>query len=490
MIGTAAAIIGSAVLGAGATMLASSNASKAAKGAADTEYQATQANIAENRRQFDAIQANNAPFRDIGVSAIGALGSSFGLPGYGPAPSMTNRPVASTPVPNAGGLLMTQGQYTDRGTGVGTQAIYPDKTGMVRDPASVGPTDLRSLGGPAGQVPDNYASSDSFRLGTPPAGGSATGGGPGGSVDWMKYLQDNPDALANYNDIHASGRTDALANDPIAFAQFHWQDDGARRPLPMTAATAPQGGGATGPSAPPGYNDPTSPGGYMTGPRPDPGSAPARTPYGALDIGLGSYQKSPYYDFVQSEGLKGLDHVASSMGGLMSGARVKAAERFNNNLASTDYTDWRNYTTGQYNIDRGRADNQYTQDLGQYDADRARSDGLYADDRAFTTGRYDTRNNQLMSLAGFGSASTNATNNAAQSFAQSDAQARMAGATAQGNGQIQGANALTSGINNLVTTGAYLGGRLMSNPTSYYGVNPSYSPPLFTGADSEIAGLY
>jgi hypothetical protein len=41
-----------------------------------------------------------------------------------------------------------------------------------------------------------------------------------------------------------------------------------------------------------------------------------------------------------------------------------------------------------------------------------------------------------------------------------------------------------------VTTGAYLGGRLMSNPTSYYGVNPSYSPPLFTGADSELAGLY
>jgi hypothetical protein len=133
------AIIAAAIATTG-SLLVSNNASKAAKSAANTEYQATQDNIAENRRQFDAIQANNAPFRDVGVSAIGALGSSFGLPGYGPAPSMTNRPVASTPVPNAGGLLMTQGQYTDRGTGVGTQAIYPDKTGMVRDPASVGPT--------------------------------------------------------------------------------------------------------------------------------------------------------------------------------------------------------------------------------------------------------------------------------------------------------------------------------------------------------------
>jgi hypothetical protein len=436
-------------------LLASSNASKAAKSAANTEYQATQDNIAENRRQFDAIQANNAPFRDIGVSAISALGSSFGLPGYGPAPSMTNRPVASTPVPNAGGLLMTQGQYTDRGTGVGTQAIYPDKTGMVRDPASVGPP----MTGPASDA----AAADA-------------------------YIAANPDVAAWIQQGHGDPSLGPNQT-PEQAAAYHYRNSGQAEGRAWPAGAAP-GAGAAGPSAPPGYNDPTSPGGYMTGPRPDPGSAPARTPYGALDIGLGSYQKSPYYDFVQSEGLKGLDHVASSMGGLMSGARVKAAERFNNNLASTDYTDWRNYTTGQYNIDRGRADNQYTQDLGQYDADRARSDGLYADDRAFTTGRYDTRNNQLMSLAGFGSASTNATNNAAQSFAQSDAQARMAGATAQGNGQIQGANAVTSGVNNLLTTGAYLGGKYMTNPGSYYGVNPGYSPPLFTGADSEIAGLY
>jgi hypothetical protein len=369
MIGTAAAIIGSAVLGAGATMLASSNASKAAKGAADTEYQATQANIAENRRQFDAIQANNAPFRDVGVSAISALGSSFGLPGYGPAPSMTNRPVASTPVPNAGGLLMTQGQYTDRGTGVGTQAIYPDKTGMVRDPASVGPP----MTGPASDA----SAADA-------------------------YIAANPDVAAWIQQGHGDPSLGPNQT-PEQAAAYHYRNSGQAEGRAWPAGAATGASGPAGPSAPPGYNDPTSPGGYMTGPRPDPGSAPARTPYGALDIGLGSYQKSPYYDFVQSEGLKGLDHVASSMGGLMSGARVKAAERFNNNLASTDYTDWRNYTTGQYNIDRGRADNQYTQDLGQYDADRARSDGLYADDRAFTTGRYDTRNNQLMSLAGFGS---------------------------------------------------------------------------------------
>jgi hypothetical protein len=77
------AIIAAAIATTG-SLLASSNASKAAKSAANTEYQATQDNIAENRREFDAIQANNAPFRDIGVSALGALGVQLRLVGLRP----------------------------------------------------------------------------------------------------------------------------------------------------------------------------------------------------------------------------------------------------------------------------------------------------------------------------------------------------------------------------------------------------------------------
>jgi hypothetical protein len=62
----AAAVIGGAVVGAGASTISSNKASKASRQAAD-------ATVAENRRQFDLVRQDTAPARELGVGAVGEL---------------------------------------------------------------------------------------------------------------------------------------------------------------------------------------------------------------------------------------------------------------------------------------------------------------------------------------------------------------------------------------------------------------------------------
>jgi hypothetical protein len=468
MITTAAAILGSAVLGAGASMLASHNAASAAEKQGQLTADATAQARAENAREFDTIQANNAPARQIGNSAMSAIGGAFGLEGYGP--SMTGR-VASTPVPGAGGISMTQGQYRDRGTGMGTQAVYPDKTGMVRDPASVGP---------GGGI--SYANTDYG----PPSMTGGPGMGHNGGPTFDAYNTANPDISAEWSRIQAAGGDPRFATegDYLAWHDANYPQE--NRPsyadpnAPQGQPTMTGGPGSTS-GTPAGYNDPTAPNGYTVGPRPMTAPTPSGYTPGSLDVSLGSYQQSPDFNFRLAEGNKALDHVSSSMGGLMSGARLKAAARYNQDFATTDYNNWRDFTANRFDTANNLGNTLAQERIAQSNADRARSDGLYQDDRSYDAGRYDTRNSQLLTLAGFGQNATNSTNAAGQSFAANQGNLLMTGAAAQGNAAVNGANAFTSGVNNLLTTGAYLGGRYMTGGFS--------SPTPGAGYD-ELAGLY
>ena len=53
--------------------------------------------------------------------------------------------------------------------------------------------------------------------------------------------------------------------------------------------------------------------------------------------GYGGFSKSPSYDFVRSEGLRGIERSAAARGMSQSGAALKALNKFNNNLASQEY---------------------------------------------------------------------------------------------------------------------------------------------------------
>lgn len=66
------------------------------------------------------------------------------------------------------------------------------------------------------------------------------------------------------------------------------------------------------------------------------GGGTAGTP-GLIEQGPGEFQESPSYQFAPGEGLKGIERMASATGRLGSGASMKAASRYAEDLASQEY---------------------------------------------------------------------------------------------------------------------------------------------------------
>lgn len=213
------------------------------------------------------------------------------------------------------------------------------------------------------------------------------------------YLAANPDVMAEYQRLSPNN----LANNygittPEQFAEWHYQTSGQREG--RTWGEPAQAGTTSAPTASATYAyDPTAPGGY--------------------DITAENYRASPGYDYRVSEGLKAVNTGAAAAGKLMSGQRLKALQTRGDNIADQDFTDWRNYTAG----------------------------------------RYDQNTNNLMTMAGFGPTATAATASAGQAAAANTGNLMTGAANAQANGQINSANAWNNGLNNIMTTGAYLYGQ-------------------------------
>jgi len=72
-IGTTAAILGSAVIGAGASAISGRSASRAQRDAANQATALQQAQDAEARRQYDQNRADFAPYREVGVTSLNQL---------------------------------------------------------------------------------------------------------------------------------------------------------------------------------------------------------------------------------------------------------------------------------------------------------------------------------------------------------------------------------------------------------------------------------
>lgn len=74
-IGTTAAILGSAIIGAGASSIAAGQASKAQQRAGDQANQITLAQLAQQDRQYQQDREDLAPYRKAGYIALDQLGS-------------------------------------------------------------------------------------------------------------------------------------------------------------------------------------------------------------------------------------------------------------------------------------------------------------------------------------------------------------------------------------------------------------------------------
>ncbi len=130
------------------------------------------------------------------------------------------------------------------------------------------------------------------------------------------------------------------------------------------------------------------------------------------DFGLSDYQEDPGYQFRLSEGEKGINRSLASRGNFLSGAGLKALNRFNSDQASQEY---------------GNAYNRFENNK---------------------TGKF----NKLTSLTGGGQTAATTIGNMGTNYATSVGNNLTSNANAQGAAGIAGANswgnALTSGVNN------------------------------------------
>ena len=132
----------------------------------------------------------------------------------------------------------------------------------------------------------------------------------------------------------------------------------------------------------------------------------------------------PSYQFRLGEGMKALERTASARGGLISGGALKAAQRYGQDVASTEFG------------------NAY---------------------------------NRLAGLAGVGQTATGAMGSAANQFGANAGNLMTGAAAARASGYVGGANALTSGLGqymnytqgqNLLNRLAPTGGNALSGPSN------------------------
>jgi hypothetical protein len=123
-------------------------------------------------------------------------------------------------------------------------------------------------------------------------------------------------------------------------------------------------------------------------------------------FGMNQFQQDPGYAFRLSEGMKALDRTAAARGGLLSGATLKGAQRYGQDLASQEYTNAFN----RYQTERN------------------------------------AQLNPLQSLAGLGQTSTNTLTNAAGQMGQNYATGYGNVGQARASGYLGGTNALTSAL--------------------------------------------
>lgn len=123
-------------------------------------------------------------------------------------------------------------------------------------------------------------------------------------------------------------------------------------------------------------------------------------------FGMDQFQQDPGYAFRLSEGMKALDRTAASRGGLLSGATLKGAQRYGQDMASQEYQNAFN----------------------RYQAERA------------------AQLNPLQSLAGIGQTSANTMTGAAGAFGAQTGQNLQDIGAARASGYLGSQNALSSAL--------------------------------------------
>jgi len=234
-----------------------------------------------------------------------------------------------------------------------------------------------------------------------------------------------------------------------------------------------------------------------------------------------NFTTAPGYTFRLAEGMKGVENSAAARGGLLSGAALKATQRYGQDFASNEYDRWfqqsaadRGYVAGvgndafnRLNTNRNFVSGQNDAQFGRMNTDRnyitSQNEGAYSranTDRNYIAAqgdavfnRFNTNQtnafNRLSGLAGAGQTATNNVQTAGQTYAQGAGAAygnyannvgniTTNGANASAAAGIAGSNAINSGIQGGIN--AYQQNRFLSTLQNNRGGTYTNSPYDYT----------
>jgi hypothetical protein len=159
----------------------------------------------------------------------------------------------------------------------------------------------------------------------------------------------------------------------------------------------------------------------------------------ARDFGMQDFQQDPGYAFRIAEGMKALDRTAAARGGLLSGAALRGATRYGQEMGSQEYTNAFN----------------------RYQTNRA------------------NQLNPLQSLMGSGQTAAGNVANAGQNYANQAGQNYMNAGNARASGYVGAANSWTNAIGNAYNQ--YNQNQMMNRIFPQGGGNSYVDPNLYGG---------
>lgn len=123
----------------------------------------------------------------------------------------------------------------------------------------------------------------------------------------------------------------------------------------------------------------------------------------------GSFQTSPGYEFVRSEGQRGIERSAAARGGAFSGPALRALDTYNSGLASQEYGNWWNRMAGLAGVGQastntlGQLGQGYATNIGNTTmaAGNARASGIMGSANSIAGGINSGLNNYLLYQGGW-----------------------------------------------------------------------------------------
>ncbi|PIB91292.1 hypothetical protein [Caulobacter sp. FWC2] len=445
------AILGSAVVGAGASAYASSKAAKASQSATDATLQA-------NREALATQQANTAVARAQGDAALGQLGDRLGVNApAGPKAGDQNwtaylaaHPDVAAAVkdPNGGFNGATEAERAaDHFSRYGQAAGYSVPAYTAEEAASAAPktdvqlSDAAKVGtytrpadqaAPAAYTPDTYTGQE-YKAPTYAATSYAAGDytrpdyNPKLDVS-LEAFKSSPEYQAALYDIN---RQSGAAASALA-ATGGLQSGAALKRLQEIGQdnTVKYYGD---------YRDFTT-GQYNT----DRNRSDSNFNY---DTGLKS-SNALNYDQLNAQQRQAYDQLNS--GNALNYAQLNSGNKLNyDQLNSGNKQNAATMARSDYQYGQGRADQNFN-------TDRAYGTDLALNNRTYETGRYDVGTNNLFNLANIGQGAAAQTNTAVQNGVNTTSNALFSNAANQGNAALSSA----SNLNGLLSTGV--------NALSYY----------------------